>query len=97
MTVGIDEPDHRGRTGLDRAGRDLTRNPDIVVRDVELLASGWHVLRRTTYDHRHRAGHWTTEQRETYDRGNGATIMLLQWAALSGPFRELHDSEPVGS
>jgi len=25
------------------------------------------------------------------------TIMLLQWAALSGPFRELHDSEPVGS
>jgi hypothetical protein len=160
VTVGIDEPDHRGRTGLDRAGRDLTRNPDIVVRDVELLASGWHVLRRTTYDHRHRAGHWTTEQRETYDRGNGATIllydvargtvlltrqfrypvyvnghadggglaadgedievvelpfadalamtgdgriadaktiMLLQWAALSGPFRELHDSAPVGS
>ena len=80
MTVGIDEPDHRGRTGLDRAGRDLTRNPDIVVRDVELLASGWHVLRRTTYDHRHRAGHWTTEQRETYDRGNGATILLYDVA-----------------
>jgi nudix-type nucleoside diphosphatase (YffH/AdpP family) len=80
VTVGVDEPDHRGRTGLDRAGRDLTRNPDIVVRDVELLASGWHVLRRTTYDHRHRAGHWTTEQRETYDRGNGATILLYDAA-----------------
>jgi nudix-type nucleoside diphosphatase (YffH/AdpP family) len=80
VTVGIDEPDHRGRTGLDRAGRDLTRNPDIVVRDVELLASGWHVLRRTTYDHRHRAGYWTTEQRETYDRGNGATILLYDVA-----------------
>ncbi len=76
MTAGVDEPDHRGRTGLDRTGRDLTRNPDIVVRDVELLASGWHVLRRTTYDHRHRTGRWTTEQRETYDRGNGATILL---------------------
>ena len=25
------------------------------------------------------------------------TIMLLQWAALSGPFRELHDSAPAGS
>jgi hypothetical protein len=25
------------------------------------------------------------------------TIMLLQWAALSGPFRELHDLPPVGS
>ena len=45
---GIDVPDHRGRTGLDRVGRDLTGNPDVVVRDVELLASGWHVLRRTT-------------------------------------------------
>ncbi len=80
MTAGVDEPDHRGRTGLDRAGRDLTRNPDIVVRDVELLASGWHVLRRTTYDHRHRTGRWTTEQRETYDRGNGATILLYDLA-----------------
>jgi nudix-type nucleoside diphosphatase (YffH/AdpP family) len=69
-------PDSRGRTGLDRAGRDLTGNPDVVVRDVELLASGWHVLRRTTFDQRHRDGRWTTEQRETYDRGNGATLLL---------------------
>ena len=34
------------------------------------------MLRRTTFDYRHRDGHWTTEQRETYDRGNGATILL---------------------
>lgn len=73
---GVDEPDHRGRTGLDRTGRDLTRNPDVVVRDVELVASGWHVLRRTTFDYRHRDGHWSTEARETYDRGNGAVILL---------------------
>ena len=76
MTAGLDEPDHRGRTGLDRAGRDLTRNPDVVVRDVELVASGWHVLRRTTFDYRHRDGRWSTEARETYDRGNGAVILL---------------------
>jgi nudix-type nucleoside diphosphatase (YffH/AdpP family) len=73
---GIDVPDPRGRTGLDRAGRDLSGNPDVVVRDVELLASGWHVLRRTTLDRRRRDGRWTTEQRETYDRGNGATLLL---------------------
>ena len=73
---GIDVPDARGRTGLDRVGRDLTGNPDVVVRDVELLASGWHVLRRTTLDRRRRDGRWTTEQRETYDRGNGATLLL---------------------
>ena len=69
-------PDTKGRSGLDQAGRDLTCNPDVVVRDVELLAAGWHVLRRTTFDYRHADGRWTTEQRETYDRGNGATILL---------------------
>jgi nudix-type nucleoside diphosphatase (YffH/AdpP family) len=73
---GIDVPDSRGRTGLDQEGRDLTGNPDVVVRDVELLASGWHVLRRTTLERRLHDGSWTTEQRETYDRGNGATILL---------------------
>jgi nudix-type nucleoside diphosphatase (YffH/AdpP family) len=57
-------------------GRDLTGNPDVVVRDVELLASGWHVLRRTTLERRRPDGSWTVEQRETYDRGNGATLLL---------------------
>ena len=73
---GTTIPDHRGRTGLDRIGRDLTRNPAVVVRDVELTSDGWHVLRRTTYDYHRRDGSWTTEQRETYDRGNGAAILL---------------------
>ena len=73
---GIDVPDSRGRTGLDRVGRDLTGNPDVVVREVELVASAWHVLRRTTFDYRRADGRWTTEARETYDRGNGATILL---------------------
>jgi nudix-type nucleoside diphosphatase (YffH/AdpP family) len=73
---GVDAPDHRGRTGLDQAGRDLTRNPGVVVRDVELTSAGWHVLRRTTFDYRRSDRTWTTQQRETYDRGNGATILL---------------------
>ncbi|WP_328426524.1 NUDIX domain-containing protein [Micromonospora sp. NBC_00389] len=72
---GIDIPDHRGRTGLDRAGRDLDRNADIVVRDVELTSQGWHILRRTTFDYRRRDGRWETQQRETYDRGNGAVVL----------------------
>jgi hypothetical protein len=78
---GIDIPDHRGRTGLDQAGRNLTGNPDVVVRDVELISAGWHVLRRTTFDYRRRDGTWSTQQRETYDRGNGATILLHNWQA----------------
>ncbi|MGY0021715.1 NUDIX domain-containing protein [Streptomyces sp. cg35] len=76
MTAGIDTPDRRGRTGLDRHGRDLTGNPDVCVRDVEVLSCDWYVLRRTTFDFRHSDGHWSREQRETYDRGDGATILL---------------------
>ncbi|MEU2653703.1 NUDIX domain-containing protein [Streptomyces sp. NPDC007325] len=72
---GIDIPDHRGRTGLDRTGRDLDRNPDIVIRDVQLTSEGWHVLRRTTFDYRRRDGRWETQERETYDRGNGAVVL----------------------
>ncbi|MHC5908050.1 NUDIX domain-containing protein [Streptomyces sp. S6] len=74
-TPGVDTPDHRGRTGLDRAGQGLDRNPDVVVRRVELTSQGWHVLRRTTFDYRRRDGRWTTQQRETYDRGNGAVVL----------------------
>ncbi|WP_328721282.1 NUDIX domain-containing protein [Streptomyces sp. NBC_00247] len=72
---GVDTPDHRGRTGLDRAGRGLDRNPDVVVQAVELTSEGWHVLRRTTFDYRRRDGRWETQQRETYDRGNGAVVL----------------------
>jgi nudix-type nucleoside diphosphatase (YffH/AdpP family) len=53
-----------------------TRNPRVRVTGVELLSSAWYVLRRTTFDYQHGDGRWTTEQRETYDRGNGATILL---------------------
>ncbi|WP_290058874.1 NUDIX domain-containing protein [Amycolatopsis solani] len=54
----------------------LSRNPRVRVTDVELLSSAWYVLRRTTFDFQHRDGRWTTERRETYDRGNGATVLL---------------------
>lgn len=76
MTAGVDVPDRRGRTGLDQDGRDLNRNPGVVIRDVELTSDGWHVLRRTTFDYKHFDGRWSTQHRETYDRGNGATILL---------------------
>ena len=72
---GTTVPDARGRTGLDAVGRDLDRNPDVVVRDVEVVSDGWHVLRRTTLDVRRRDGRWDRQQRETYDRGNGAAVL----------------------
>lgn len=78
---GVDVPDHRGRTGLHLTGRDLDGNPRVRVEDVELLAAGWHVLRRTTLEYQDAAGTWTRQQRETYDRGNGATVLLYDPAA----------------
>jgi len=76
MTAGIDTPDGRGRTGLDRTGLDLTGNPRVKVREVKLLSSHWYVERATTFDFRHADGTWSTQQRETHDRGNGATMLL---------------------
>jgi nudix-type nucleoside diphosphatase (YffH/AdpP family) len=73
---GHEFPDSRGRSGLHRTGLDLVGNPDVRVREVEVTSDGWHVLRRTTFDYRGRDGRWTTQSRETYDRGNGATVLL---------------------
>jgi nudix-type nucleoside diphosphatase (YffH/AdpP family) len=73
---GAGLPDGRGRTGLDLAGLGLARNPAVRVDRVEVTSDGWHVLRRTTFAYRRRDGRVDTQQRETYDRGNGATILL---------------------
>ncbi len=74
--LGADEPDHRGRTGLHLTGLGLDGNPDVVVDDVELVAAAWHVLRSTRYRVRGLDGTWEERRAETYDRGNGATILL---------------------
>ena len=47
-----------------------------MVDSVELVAAAWHVLRTTRYRVRAPNGEWESRQAETYDRGNGATILL---------------------
>lgn len=50
---------------------------EVRVQGVEELArTGFSVLRRTTIDYRRRDGARQTLRRETYDRGNGAAILL---------------------
>lgn len=73
---GVDIPDRRGRMGLERVGMGLCRNPNVAVRNVDVTSDGWHVLRRTAFDYRDRQGNWSRQERETYDRGNGAVILL---------------------
>jgi len=43
---------------------------------VEVLSDDWYVLKKTTFDYRRADGSWQRQTRETYDRGNGATILL---------------------
>jgi nudix-type nucleoside diphosphatase (YffH/AdpP family) len=51
-------------------------NPRVRIVDVETLSDDWYVLKKTTFDYRQRDGAWSRQSRETYDRGNGATILL---------------------
>lgn len=46
------------------------------IRDTRVLSDDWYVLRKTVLDYRRRDGSWQTLSRETYDRGNGAVILL---------------------
>jgi nudix-type nucleoside diphosphatase (YffH/AdpP family) len=51
--------------------------------DVKLLSDNWYVLKTTHFEFRRRDGRWQEQRRETYDRGNGAVILLYNLAARS--------------
>ncbi|WP_114812579.1 NUDIX domain-containing protein [Paraburkholderia kururiensis] len=55
----------------DRAGNDRVR-----IVDTTVLSDDWYVLKKITFDFLRRDGTWQRQSRETYDRGNGATILL---------------------
>jgi nudix-type nucleoside diphosphatase (YffH/AdpP family) len=47
----------------------------IRVKNVRLLSDNWYTLKTTEFEWRHSNGAWQTQHRETYDRGNGATLL----------------------
>lgn len=50
------------------------------VHNVEVLSDDWYLLKKTTFDFLRSDGTWQRQSRETYDRGNGATILLYNLA-----------------
>jgi nudix-type nucleoside diphosphatase (YffH/AdpP family) len=54
----------------------VTESARVRVRAVKTLSDDWYVLKKTTFDYLRRDGTWQTQNRETYDRGNGAAILL---------------------
>ena len=53
----------------------MTISDRIRVKDVRLLSDNHYVLKSTTFEYRRANGEWQTQHRETYDRGNGATLL----------------------
>ena len=47
----------------------------IRVKDVRLLSDDYYTLKTTTFEWRRADGSWQTQHRETYDRGNAATVL----------------------
>ncbi|MDH4385021.1 MAG: NUDIX domain-containing protein [Caulobacter sp.] len=48
------------------------------VESVRLLSDSWYILKSTTFAFLRSDGSWQTQSRETYDRGNGAVILLFE-------------------
>ncbi|CAI0843374.1 NUDIX domain-containing protein [Serratia entomophila] len=51
--------------------------------ETRVLSDDWYLLKKTTFDFLRRDGVWQRQSRETYDRGDGATILLFNREAQS--------------
>lgn len=51
-------------------------NQDVEILESKILSDDWYTLKKFTLRQRDRNGRWTIQNREVYDRGNGATILL---------------------
>jgi nudix-type nucleoside diphosphatase (YffH/AdpP family) len=49
----------------------------IRIKEVKILSDDWSILKKTTLAIRRQDGSWQMIARETYDRGNGAAILLF--------------------
>jgi len=49
---------------------------NVSILKTEILSDNWYTLRKITYEYLKNNGSKETQTRETYDRGNGATILL---------------------
>jgi len=59
-----------------------------------LLSDDWYILKKTVFSFRRSDGTWQRQSRETYDRGNGAVILLYspgsmlpgEYSRMTAPF-----------
>jgi nudix-type nucleoside diphosphatase (YffH/AdpP family) len=53
----------------------MTLQDRVRVHEATLLSDNWYTLKTTAFDWRRNDGKWQRVHRETYDRGNGATLL----------------------
>ena len=53
----------------------MTISDRVRVKNVRVLSDDYAVLKTTTFEYRRANGEWQTQARETYDRGNAATLL----------------------
>ncbi|QGW84632.1 GDP-mannose pyrophosphatase [Variovorax paradoxus] len=53
----------------------MTLQDRVRVHEATLLSDNWYTLKTTAFDWRRNDGKWQRMHRETYDRGNGATLL----------------------
>lgn len=51
-------------------------NPKVKNIKTEILSDHWYTLSKINFDYQLKGGEWVNQTRESYDRGNGATILL---------------------
>lgn len=51
-------------------------NTRVNIKKTEILSNNWYTLKKVTFDYQHKNGKWIEQNREAYERGNGATILL---------------------
>lgn len=59
----------------------MTVKDRLRIHETRLLSDNWYVLKTTRFDWKRRDGRWQTQEREHYDRGNGAVLLPYNPAA----------------
>jgi GDP-mannose pyrophosphatase NudK len=52
----------------------------VKITETKILSDNWYILKKVTFDYLKNNGNWQSQSRETYDRGNGAAILLFNKA-----------------
>jgi GDP-mannose pyrophosphatase NudK len=55
-------------------------NQNVKIIEEKILPDNWYTLKKITFDYKTKKGEWQRQEREAYDRGNGAVILLYNKA-----------------